>query len=62
VFPGGPGDCASGVFIAEEIDELGNRSGDTTTVNAETLLEAFLNMSLRSACFFARTSGLGGDC
>jgi hypothetical protein len=39
------------IFIAEEVDGVGdNRSGDTTTVDAQTLLEAFLNTSLRSAC------------
>jgi hypothetical protein len=26
-------------------------SGDTTTVDVQTLLEAFLNMSLTSACY-----------
>jgi hypothetical protein len=42
----------SGVFIAEEVDGVGDTgSGDTTTVDVQTLLEAFLNMSLSSACF-----------
>jgi hypothetical protein len=27
-------------------------SGDTTTVDVQTLVEVLLNMSLRSACFF----------
>jgi hypothetical protein len=41
----------SGVFVAEEVDWVGDQeSGDTTTVDVQTLLEAFLNMSLRSAC------------
>ena len=42
----------SGVLRAEDI--IGIRksgSGDTTVVDEQTLLEAFLNMSLRSACF-----------
>jgi hypothetical protein len=38
-----------GVFTAEESDGAGTRAeGDTTTVGVEILLEAFLNMSLRS--------------
>jgi hypothetical protein len=42
----------SGVFIAEEVDGAGDKgSGDTTTVDVQTLLEVFLNMSLRSTCF-----------
>jgi hypothetical protein len=42
----------SGVFIAEEVDGVGDRgSGDTTMVDVQILLEAFLNMPLRSACF-----------
>ena len=37
----------SGVFIAEEVDGVGDKgSGGTTTVDVWTLLEAFLNMSL----------------
>jgi hypothetical protein len=35
----------SGVFMAEEIDGTREkRSGDTTTIGVQTLLEAFLNM------------------
>jgi hypothetical protein len=42
----------SGVFTAEEVDGVGDKGlGDTTTVDVQTHLEAFLNMSLRSACF-----------
>jgi hypothetical protein len=42
----------SGVFIAEEFDGVRDRgSGDIRMVCLQTLLEAFLNMSLRSACF-----------
>jgi hypothetical protein len=42
----------SGFFIAEEVDgarDMG--SGDTATVDVQTLLEVFLNMSLRAACY-----------
>jgi hypothetical protein len=42
----------SGVFIAEEVDGIGDKGlGDTTTGDVQMLLETFLNMSLRSACF-----------
>jgi hypothetical protein len=42
----------SGVLIVEEFDGAGDRgSGNTTMVDVQTLLEAFLNMCLRSACF-----------
>jgi hypothetical protein len=42
----------SGVFMAEEVDGVGEKvSGDATTVDVRTLLEALFNMSLRSACF-----------
>jgi len=41
----------SGVFTGEEVDKAGDqRSDDTTTVNVQTLLEAFLKTSLISAC------------
>jgi hypothetical protein len=41
----------SGVFKAEEVNGIGDTgSGDTTMVDVQTLLEAFVNMSLRSAC------------
>jgi hypothetical protein len=41
----------SGVFIDEEADRVrGKRSGGTTIVDFTTLLEAFLNMPLRTAC------------
>jgi hypothetical protein len=50
----GPGDCRSGVLIAEEVDEAGDKgSGDTTMVNAEAVLEAFL------ISFIAETSRPG---
>jgi hypothetical protein len=39
----GPWDCGRGVFIAEEVHGVGDmESGDTTMVDVETLLEAFL--------------------
>jgi hypothetical protein len=42
----------SGVFIPEEVDGVADKkSGDTTMVDMQTLLKAFLNMSPRSACF-----------
>jgi hypothetical protein len=38
----GPGDCGSGVFIAEEVDGVGDEgSGDTIMVDVDTLVEAF---------------------
>jgi len=41
-----------GVFIAEEVDGVAEKgSRDTRMVEVLTLLEAFLNMFLRSACF-----------
>ena len=42
----------SGVSTDQEVDEAGDQvSEDTTTVNVETLLEAFLKTSMISACF-----------
>lgn len=42
----------SGVLIAAEVDGVGDQGwGGTTVVHVQTLLEAFLNISLRSACF-----------
>jgi hypothetical protein len=41
-----------GVFTAEEVDAVGSkRPGDNKMVDVQTLLEAFLNTSLKSACF-----------
>jgi hypothetical protein len=37
----GPGDCGSGVFIAVEIGVGDKGSGNTTMVDAETLLEVY---------------------
>jgi hypothetical protein len=56
-----------GVFIAEEVNGVQHkRSADTTTVDAQTLLGGFLNMSMTSACFIndtflvkSKISGLG---
>jgi hypothetical protein len=46
----------SGVFTAEEDDEVGDkRSQGNTMVDLHTLLRAFLNMFLRSACFTDET-------
>jgi hypothetical protein len=43
----------SGVFIAEEDDELGyKRSENTTVVDVHTHLEAFMNINLRPHCLF----------
>jgi hypothetical protein len=42
----------SGVFIAKEVDGLGDKnSGYITTVDVKKLLKVFLNKFLRSACF-----------
>jgi hypothetical protein len=42
----------SGVFLAEEVDGVGDKGpGETTTSNVETQLEGFVNISLRFACF-----------
>jgi hypothetical protein len=42
----------SGIFITEEVDEVGDKtSGGTTLFHVQTFLEAFLNMSLRPVCF-----------
>jgi hypothetical protein len=40
----------SGVFIAEEVDGIGDKGSDDTTVDLQMLLEAFLNLFLRCAC------------
>jgi hypothetical protein len=41
-----------GAFRAEEVDAVRNKgSGDTKMVDGQTHLEAFLNMSLKSAGF-----------
>ena len=64
------GSCSmfSGVYIAEEVDGVRNKvSVNTVTVDVQSLLEAFLNMALRSAswtdeAFFlvkSKTSRLG---
>ena len=46
----------SGGFIAEEVDGAGDKgSGDTRMADGQRLLEAFLKMSLRSACLTDET-------
>jgi hypothetical protein len=39
----------SGVFIAEEVEGAGDKESEGTMVDVQTLFEAFLNMSKRSA-------------
>jgi len=42
----------SEVFIFFKVNIVGHkRSGNTTTLDVQTLLEALLKMSVRSACF-----------
>jgi hypothetical protein len=44
--------CVCVVFVAEEVDGVGDEgSSDTMIVYVQTLLEVFLNIPLRSACF-----------
>ena len=44
--------CVHGLFTAEKVDGLGDRGqGNTTLVDVQTLLEAFLDVSLRYACY-----------
>ena len=58
---------SSGVFTTEEVDGVGDKVlGDIATVDAQKLLKAILNMSLRPACFSdvtflvkSKTSNLG---
>jgi hypothetical protein len=39
----GPEDCGSEVFIAEDVDGVGDKGpGDTTTIDVGTVLEAIL--------------------
>jgi hypothetical protein len=41
-----------GVFIAHDVYGVGDKgSGDTTTVDVQTPLKAYLNMILKSTCF-----------
>ena len=43
---------SSEIFIGKEVDDVGDKaSGGTTLVHAQTLLEAFQNMSLRPGFF-----------
>jgi hypothetical protein len=42
--------------MAEEVGGVVDKeSGDTTTVDVDTLLEAFLSMTLRSACLIDKS-------
>jgi hypothetical protein len=44
------------VLLAEGVDGVGVKgSGDTTTLEVQTLFEAFLNKYLRSVCFIDET-------
>jgi hypothetical protein len=48
----GPFLCFFGVFLTEEVDGVrGNGPGDSKVVDVQTLLEAFLNVSLRYTYF-----------
>jgi len=52
----GPGDCGSGVFIAEEADGLGDmQSGNNTSVNVDTRLVAFMKDFHTWGLFIRRT-------
>jgi hypothetical protein len=45
----------AGVFIAEEVERIGDKGSENTTVvdiGLQIFLKAFLNMSLRLACSF----------
>jgi hypothetical protein len=50
--PSGSSPVLSGIFIAKEIDQVGDKgSGDSIIVDVRTLFKTFFNMSLRSASF-----------
>jgi hypothetical protein len=58
----GPSSLFFEVKIAEEDGEVGDKgSGYTTTVDIQTLLEALVIMSLRSACFIDEVFFVGGE-
>jgi len=46
----------SGVFVAEGVGVGDERLGDARMVDVPTLLEVFLNMSLRSDCSIGEAS------
>ena len=53
--------CVFLSLIVEEADRVWDKkSEDTTTLDVQTLLKTFLNMSLRSVCFIADFFFLGG--
>jgi hypothetical protein len=52
----------SGVYVAYECDEVGDMGSENiTTVDVQILLETFLNMPLRSACFIGEAPHQGGN-
>ena len=59
--PAGSGSSKSssvfcGAYVAKGVDAVENKgSGNTTPVDLQALLEAFLNVSLRCACFSDET-------
>jgi hypothetical protein len=58
----GPGDCESGVFIAEEFDGAeAEGSGDTTIVSIDTLGELFPNLRLFSSATDIRICGVSAS-
>jgi len=51
----------SEVFVFFKVNRVGDkRSGNTRTLYVQTLLEALLNMSVRSACFTDKAFFFGG--
>jgi hypothetical protein len=40
-----------GIFVAEKVKGVGDKGLEDRAGNVQTLLEAFLNMFLRSVCF-----------
>jgi hypothetical protein len=62
----GAEDCRSGLFIAEELDAVADEgSGDTITINVETLFEAFRRTSRLGTIFLncqnSRISGVSAS-
>jgi len=56
----GPGDCWSGVVIADEVGRIGDKgSGATTIVDSETVLEACLE-DLQTLGLFSSTAKVSG--
>jgi hypothetical protein len=42
--------CWFRIFIDEEVDGIGDKGSEDTTVDVQMLLEAFLYLSLRYSC------------